>query len=223
VVGYPPEPWRLRGELHLSLWLVPAGRVPALPAALGPVVRVATVAGRAVVGTAWVDYRAGSVLEYRELLAAVAVRRGLRPAVTITHIWVDSESSKEGGRELWGIPKGLATLTVGAESSAGSGAAGIAAAVIRGGRCALGRWPFRFSLAQELDGAVAVSPVRGSARLHRARIGWTGLSDGPLSWLARQRPVLSLSFRDFRMLFGRTRSGRMPAGGAGAAGGRGGR
>ena len=192
-MAYPPEPWHLRGQLHLSLWLLPAAKVPPVPAA-----RLITVAGRAVVGTAWVDYQPGGVLEYRELLAAVAVRRGLRPAVTITHIWVDSEPSRDGGRELWGIPKDLATLSINTTSTA----PGIADAVIEVGHTAFGRWPFRFSLVQELGGKPKVSPVRGSARLHRARIGWAVVRDGPLSWLAGGRPLVSLSFRDFRMLFG---------------------
>lgn len=203
-MGYPAEPWHLRGQLHLSLWLLPAAKVPPVPAA-----RLITVAGRAVVGTAWVDYQPGGVLEYRELLAAVAVRRGLRPAVTITHIWVDSEPSRDGGRELWGIPKELSALTA-------SSAPGISDAVITTSDTPLGRWPFRFSLIQDLAGRPKVSPVRGSARVHRARIGWAGLSDGPLSWLAGARPLGSLSFRDFRMVFGASR-GR---GGPGASGGR---
>jgi hypothetical protein len=218
-VGYPPEPWHLRGQLHLSLWLLPAADVPPLPPALRPTVRVLTIAGRAVVGTAWVGYQAGSVLEYRELLAAVAVRRGLRPAVTITHIWVDSESSRDGGRELWGIPKDLATLTVATGAGGVSTASGIAESMIQSGRRALGRWPFRFSLVQELDGRPAVSPVRGSSRLHRARITWSGVSGGPLGWLAGRRPLLSLSFRDFRMVFG-ARGGRGSGGAGGGGGGR---
>jgi acetoacetate decarboxylase len=197
-MGYPPSPWQLRGQLHLSLWLPPATEVPRLPAAVGSAARLITVAGRAIVGTAWVDYQPGSVLEYRELLAAVAVRRGLRPAVTITHIWVDNESSRDGGRELWGIPKDLATLAIDHTSSA----QGLAEAVIEVGRQALGRWPFRFSLIQDLGGRAKVSPVRGSARLHRARIGWDVVKDGPLSWLARARPLVSLSFHDFRLRFG---------------------
>lgn len=199
-MAYPPEPWRLRGQLHLTLWLLPAGKVPPVPAA-----RLITVAGRAVAGTAWVDYQPGSVLEYRELLAAVAVRRGLRPAVTITHIWVDSESSRDGGRELWGIPKDLATLTMAADGSAT--APEISHSVIEVSVRSLGRWPFRFSLVQDLGDGPKVSPVRGNARLHRARIGWAGLSGGPLGWLAGARPLVSLSFRDFRMVFGGGRDG----------------
>ena len=50
------------------------------------------------------------MLSYRELMTTVLVRRGLRVLPTITHIWVDSETSRDGGRALWGIPKGLASF-----------------------------------------------------------------------------------------------------------------
>ncbi len=66
----------------------------------------------ALVATAWVHYEPGGVLSYRELLTAVLVRRGGRSLVSITDIWVDSEASLRGGRELWGIPKDLATFDV---------------------------------------------------------------------------------------------------------------
>lgn len=45
--SYPPSPWSMRGQLYLSLWRV----------------------GRALVGTAFVDYQAGSELEYASCCA----------------------------------------------------------------------------------------------------------------------------------------------------------
>lgn len=87
--GYPPAPWSMRGQLYLSLWRVGGG----------------------LVGTAFVDYLAGSELEYGELLRARPTRAGRRAAVTITDIWVDSPASRDGGRALWAIPKGLARFS----------------------------------------------------------------------------------------------------------------
>ena len=69
---YPPEPWRMAGDACLSAWQLPVDEAPAVPAGLEPLV----VAGRALVLTAWVRYRAPSPLTYDELLAAVAVRSG---------------------------------------------------------------------------------------------------------------------------------------------------
>lgn len=77
---YPPEPWRLRGQLHLTVWRVGAAALPPLPAGPAPV-RVGAIA---LVGTAWVDYEPGGVLSYRELLAAVLVRRAARPLLSVS-------------------------------------------------------------------------------------------------------------------------------------------
>ena len=91
-VSYPPEPWVLCGQMHVSVWLPPRGSRPSHPVPSG--IRRLLVAGRTVVGTAWVDYQPGGVLAYRELLAAMLVRDGVRPRATITGIWVDSVPSR---------------------------------------------------------------------------------------------------------------------------------
>ncbi len=102
---FPPEPWHLRGQLHLSAWLLPRSEVSS---ELPPGVKIWTVAGRVLVTCAFVVYEQGGILEYNELLSAVLVRKGWRPMATITDIWVDSAASKAGGRSIWGIPKELA-------------------------------------------------------------------------------------------------------------------
>src|SRR5688572_14994539 len=82
-VGYPPEPWHLRGALHASAWLVPFADVPAaLPHGTTPIL----LKGRALLLTAFAVYSPGSVLAYHEMLCAMAVRVGLSIAATITHI-----------------------------------------------------------------------------------------------------------------------------------------
>src|SRR5439155_1733899 len=75
-MAYPAEPWSLRGRMYVSVFVLPTADVPALPAELSGTVRVVRLGGRAVVGSAWVDYRPGGDLSYRELLAAVLVRVG---------------------------------------------------------------------------------------------------------------------------------------------------
>ena len=133
--GYPPSPWLLRGRLHASLFAVPGDAVPAQPP---PGYRVALVGRRALVVVMWACHEPGGVLGYQELLAALVVRRGVRPLLSITHIWVDSAASRDGGRELWAIPKQLAELEVGAVHLAARDATGpVAAATV------LGRGPDR--------------------------------------------------------------------------------
>ena len=190
---YPRAPWHLRGSLYLSVFALPARHLPALPAALRPL----TVAGRALVGAAWVRYEPGGTLHYRELLTAVLLR-DLR--VSIIDIWVDSEASRSGGRALWAIPKDLATLAINPPAAT---AAGIATAAIGPGRRLPGRWPTPMSLRQARGDKLVDTPVRGRTALRHARIAWTPAPGGRLAYLAGRRPLLSLVLDDFRLQFGR--------------------
>lgn len=204
VTDYPPEPWRLRGQLHLTVWRADAAVLPPLPAGLRPVRWGATV----LVGTAWVDYGPGGVLSYRELLAAVLVRRSRRPLVSITDIWVDSEPSLRGGRELWGIPKDLATFDVeqAGPSQRWAAATPDGAPIARGtvtGRGTLpGRWPVGYTVAQQLAGRLALTPVRSRSAVQPARTSWEFDAGGALQWLRTARPLLSVSLRDVDLRFG---------------------
>jgi hypothetical protein len=200
-VSYPPQPWDLRGQMYVSVWLVPRAQVPPLPGALAAEVRPLTVAGRALVGTAWVDYGPGGVLEYRELLCAVLVRRAFRPLVSIVDIWVDSPTSRDGGRELWGIPKELAEFDFGAPQE--PRAAGIARARMSVGRRLPGRWPTRFSVVQAFGEGTRTTPVRARAAVRHATAAWQVVPDGGLAYLAGRQPLLTLALRNFRMVFGR--------------------
>jgi len=57
------------------------------------------------------SYDERSTLPYDELAAIVGpVLARARPGGLVTAIWVDDERSAAGGRELWGLPKQLATL-----------------------------------------------------------------------------------------------------------------
>ncbi|MGI5214705.1 acetoacetate decarboxylase family protein [Plantactinospora sp. CA-290183] len=211
-MSYPPEPWHLRGQMYVSVWSVPRRDLPPLPGELARVVRPVTLGGRGLIGTAWVVYEPGGVLHYRELLCAVLVRDGARPRVSITGIWVDSPTSRDGGRELWGIPKELAALEIGGTAdrdgagelaaSAGTGSGPIARAVVRAGRRLPGRWPLRFSVAQLLGARVRTTPVRCRAGVGVGSAGWDVDPAGPLGYLAGRRPLFTLTLRDFRLVFG---------------------
>ena len=220
-MSYPPEPWDLRGQLHLTVWRLPVADLPALAPGLVPV----RLGGRALVSTAWVVYEPGGVLTYRELLVAVPVWHGPRMRTSITGIWVDSAPSLRGGRELWGMPKELARFDFAGPRFAASTPDG--APIARGSvtpRAGLpGRWPARYTVvqdgenqdagsqngpiqdgrAQDPAGKLVVTPVRSSAALRLAHTEWEFAPDGPLAWLAGGRPLLSASLRDFRLRFGR--------------------
>ena len=204
-VSYPPEPWMLRGQMHVSVWLLPRGARPSHAMPSG--VRRLTVAGRTVVGTAWVDYQPGGVLSYRELLVATLIRGGLRPRVTITGIWVDSVPSRDGGRALWAIPKELARLAFDAAAGDHTAEANIDgrpiawASVHRGVRLP-GRWPVRFRVVQNRDGQPQTTRVRATARIQLGRSDWRIAPDGPLSYLRGLRPRVTVRLADFRMTFG---------------------
>ncbi|GIF04029.1 acetoacetate decarboxylase family protein [Actinoplanes siamensis] len=214
---YPPEPWHLRGQMYLSVFLVPMRAVPPLPEVLGAAARPLSFGGRAAVGAAWVDYQPGGVLHYRELLTAVLVRERARPRVSITGIWVDSVASREGGRRLWGIPKELAEFTLDGDddlvdaTAATPDGAPIGSTLIRLRRRLPGRFPLGLQVAQELGGQVKRTPVRGRGGLRTTHAVWRPDPAGPLAHLAGRRPVLNLAVTDFWLVFGRTAADRRPA------------
>lgn len=206
LTGYPPEPWRLVGQLHLGAWLVPADRLPTLAV---PGVRPLVIAGRGVVGTAWVVYEPGGVLTYRELMVTVLVRQGRRLVPSVTSIWVDSPVSRDGGRALWGIPKELARFEVeptidggGTTFRAQDDDASLGAVELRPGRRLPVRVPFRFSVLQSLAGRARRSPVSGWTRVGVERGTWTLPDHGPLAVLRGRRPLLELALTGFVMRFG---------------------
>lgn len=194
---YPPEPWDLAGTGHLTTWTVPVSALPALPFRATPV----TVRGRAVVSTAFVAYSEAGLMAYDELLAAVVVRHGRRVGLSITDIWVDSETSMLGGRGLWGIPKDLATFS---GLAAGTDAGPVASASFTPRRAPGLPLPFplRGSVVQTLRERTVASPIRATGRLRPATAAWDLAPDGPLAWLRAGRPLTSVVAEDFRMRFG---------------------
>lgn len=200
--AYPPEPWRMAGDASISAWYLPADEAPAVPAGVEPLI----VAGRVLVLAAWVRYRAPSPLTYDELLAAVAVRSGRRIAGTITDIWVDSEASLAGGRELWGIQKDMAAFDVNEGRAFTASAATAedwittAAFKVRTGL----PWapPSRATIVQAFDGGLKHTPVRVRAKPRPATASWNPNPDGPLGYLAARTPFFSMRMDEFDMTFG---------------------
>lgn len=104
--AYPGELWYLGGSLDVSVFLILERELPAFAMPQGR--RPLMVGRRVVVGVASVRYVPGGVLAYDELLVAIPTLGAGGGAVRIPQIWVDSDASRRGGRELWGIPKELA-------------------------------------------------------------------------------------------------------------------
>jgi hypothetical protein len=204
--GYPPEPWTLAGNAALSLFAVPIERLPAVPDGFAPT----RIAGRGLVVAGWVRYGPGSVLEYDELFAAVCGIFNGRPTATVTHMWVDSEASRDGGRELWGYPKELATFAADLDPS-GTAIAWTpdGAEIARGGFRESRRLP-RLPAAE--GGTVQV--VGGEPRFIRSVSGAVPVlgrgelipaASGPLGFLTTGRRLLTFGAADFQSTFGEER------------------
>lgn len=196
---YPPEPWYLGGSLLVSAFLVPRRELPrAIPRPQRPI----GWGGSVIVGTAFVRYVPGGVLSYDELLVAIPSLPG--PRVTIPQIWVDSEASAAGGRELWGIPKQLAQFertdtAAGARMSMGT----VAAVDARyGARLLPGMTQLPLATLQSLDGRRTLSHNRVVGRVSALTAHWSFDPDGPLGYLAGRRPFVSAAIRDASIIFG---------------------
>jgi hypothetical protein len=87
-MSHPAPPWHLNGEFVV------------VPARVRP---------RAIGGVLLANYTSGT-LAYREL---IVFERATRRGMVISHIYVDDEQSRSGGREIWGLPKELATFAYG--------------------------------------------------------------------------------------------------------------
>ncbi|WP_327251470.1 acetoacetate decarboxylase family protein [Streptomyces sp. NBC_01244] len=96
--SFPPAPWRMSGAMWMGLF--PAPHLPPVPGGLSALLpRHLLVAA--------IRYLEGD-LRYDEFVIASAVRCGFRVGTFIHHIWVDSATSQEGGRSIWGLDKQLA-------------------------------------------------------------------------------------------------------------------
>lgn len=206
-VSYPPEPWQLGGSMLMTAWRLPAAVVRAEAERYVPEgVQLLTVGGRAFMFTAFVRYTPGSVLSYDELLVAAVARRGTAPVAVIPHIWVDSPASVAGGRELWGIPKGLADFTQSWENPlvASASVDGRELASVRASQgVRLPGWRrLPMPTAQRLDGHDAFADVQSLGRLHLGSAAWTFPDDSPLAFLGRAKPVVTSVLREMTIRFG---------------------
>ena len=108
-MSYPPAPWRIAGPAAIVPVLVPLATARAhVPA---DVAMVPVAPGRTAGGLLVARYEEGSTLTYGELLVFPALTRVAGSVgMWISHAYVDSPASLEGGRRMWGVPKDLAAF-----------------------------------------------------------------------------------------------------------------
>jgi hypothetical protein len=184
--AYPPEPWRLRAVAHLSLWWA---EPPPLPEGIRPV----RIFGRCLVGAAWVRYLPGGDLAYHEVAALVVVRVGWRLGVTIIRIWVDSPASVAGARQMWAIPKELATFVE-------DEAVGVARSRFRPRWRLPGRWTARSRTVQSREGGLVVTRMRVRGRITVGRGTWEFKE--PLEFMPSGRPWVTVRLDAADVVFG---------------------
>jgi hypothetical protein len=202
VEPYPPAPWWLAGHAHAHLLVVRGSRLPAVPEGFEPIVFGSY--GLVVVG--WVDYREGIVEPYRELLAAVVGRWGGRVTATVTHMWVDSDVSRRGGRELWGYPKEIAEFELAIDpegtARASDGRGEIASGDFRAWFTAPWRARAKGGTVQPLHGRATAIPAVTSLRPAIGTGTFHAAPAGPLGFLAGAKRLASFGAADFRTEFG---------------------
>lgn len=197
---YPPAPWHMHGSLWLSVFRIAEDVDERHPAG--------------TYGVALVSYEDPSPLTYHELLLARTTKDADgKGAVTITDIWVDSEASQAGGRELWAIPKQLCDFDM--ESSFRGPVTStdwtaldqrrpIVDATFTDISRAAPRVPFTGRVIQP---GIAEHPetanvvMKGSAKALPCRARWSFASDGPLGFLGQARQLGSFRMSSFRLSF----------------------
>ncbi|MBD5634858.1 MAG: acetoacetate decarboxylase family protein [Candidatus Eremiobacteraeota bacterium] len=107
---FPPAPWELGGWGIATLGLVDSRAAAAFVPPGAQLVSI--LPGKTVGGLFFVSYDRGS-LRYRELnVIAGIIRVGARFAFLLPRLYVDSPASLAGGRDIWGVPKELASFEV---------------------------------------------------------------------------------------------------------------
>ncbi|MBD1924465.1 acetoacetate decarboxylase family protein [Microcoleus sp. FACHB-831] len=107
---YPQAPWTLQGFSIQTVHLLDVEKArPLIP----PEFEIISVwPGKTLGGVYISSYVAGSVLQYNELIVVPGmVSYAGKFGAWVSHIYVDSAASVEGGRKIWGLPKELAEFS----------------------------------------------------------------------------------------------------------------
>lgn len=100
-IPYPSPPWQLAGRVWGGLFSANA-RLP-VPSPLRPLLP------RSWTVLSLFRYQ-GMTLRYDELVLGAFVWHAAQPRLWLSHAWVSCPASLWGGREIWRVPKQLATF-----------------------------------------------------------------------------------------------------------------
>jgi acetoacetate decarboxylase len=195
LVRYPSPPWRLAGRVLVALAPVRLDAARALVPA--PLRLLPAWPGRALAMLLVGVYGEGSTLRYGEVAGVAGpVLADGRLGGLVTSIWVDDECSLAGGREVWGVPKQLATLRwrPGAVEVRDTAGAPIVSAGWREPRVHV-PVPVVAPFIGVLDGAVRRAWLTGSLRLAPTAIELDIPTGSPLAPLALAGSRLGLTGR----------------------------
>ncbi|MEV6905906.1 acetoacetate decarboxylase family protein [Amycolatopsis sp. NPDC051071] len=208
---HPPAPWHLRGDMYGAVLRIATRHIPAqlLPAS--------HIVGRRrrtrLIVTAWVDYRDGGVLAYRELMVAIITR--LRPPIrgTLVKVWVNSPPAMIGGRQLWRIPKELGEFDLAHDGEQFTASLLVntvpqATYRFRSRRTLPVRWSSGLQVVQAHGTGTRSSLGRITGTIEYGTGTLTVEPGGALAFLRHGTPVTHLAVRDFRMVAGRRTTDR---------------
>jgi hypothetical protein len=199
---YPPAPWPLKADMFIALVRMPPGSIPRdiLPSKI----RLGRPDRPMNLAAVFVDYRPGGILSYREFLVGTVNRT--MTSGTILKIWVDSEQSLAGGRDLWFIPKGFGRFKFDVQQGF-SGTAFVdereTASLTFVPRWNIpGRWSYRNTVVQQSGDTVRRTTSRFRSRF---QIGTGHLhvpADSQVSFLRDGTPFRFTAIRDLTARFG---------------------
>lgn len=206
--AYPPAPWSLQG---VGVQTVHTVDVRTLRSTVPPELSMVQVwPGRTLGVVAFAHYGPGSTLEYNELIVApTLVRHQGKLGFWVSHIYVDDPVSLQGGREIWGVPKELATFEWADDGKLGR----VSAFAHRRKLCSVTvrrRWwlmrkRLRFPTYSRLGGDLLRFIGDASGRIGWGRGEVDVPQDSPIANIPMSRPKLSLWLDDMILVCGKPR------------------
>ncbi|MEG4209305.1 acetoacetate decarboxylase family protein [Microcoleus sp. S13_B4] len=199
---YPPAPWNLQGYAVQTLQLVDVARVrPLVPSELEI---VSLLPGKTLGGIYISSYGLGSVMQYNELIVVSAIANYAgKWGAWISHIYVDNPNSVAGGREIWGLPKELATFSWEGSDSVKAAPLGYRVTVSQGNRplCSLNYSKQTLALPLPFSGNVFSADRSNLLLFKGGLLSRIGLIKGEVE-VAEESPFASLKFGHPLLTFG---------------------
>ncbi len=200
-----PPPWRLTGSAYALFYRFSDAYVydrVALPPSLSGMF----VGGIGAI--LLVDYETSPVGPYRELLFTPGqFAYGRKKRHTVTHIYVSSPASVDGGRANWGLPKQLADFSIDRQSGVDHWRVERDGQLLFEGRFRPGRlalpfpgWLYRPRLMQPWQEQVYETRFQGSGRIQLTDLE-APHTGGEFPDVGAARPIGVVRFERFKLTF----------------------